>query len=123
VWRGALAGLFLAVLWWRWLFLVPAIAMPVLVALSRMYRGEHHPTDVLGSLILAALWLTAASTGDVANAEVSGYSSTHPLPSRLGHGLWVVRQVADRMRVLSGARGTRATVTFNLSGQGAPCWR
>ncbi len=27
--------------WWRWLFLVPAIAMPVLVALSRMYRGEH----------------------------------------------------------------------------------
>jgi undecaprenyl-diphosphatase len=29
--------------WWRWLFLVPAIALPVLVALSRMYRGEHHP--------------------------------------------------------------------------------
>src|SRR5690348_2323378 len=45
--------------WWRWLFLVPAIAMPVLVALSRMYRGEHHPTDVLGSLLFAALWVTA----------------------------------------------------------------
>jgi undecaprenyl-diphosphatase len=45
--------------WWRWLFLVPAIAMPVLVALSRMYRGEHHPTDILGSLIFSALWLTA----------------------------------------------------------------
>ena len=45
--------------WWRWLFLIPAIAMPVLVATSRMYRGEHHPTDVLGSLIFAALWLTA----------------------------------------------------------------
>jgi undecaprenyl-diphosphatase len=44
--------------WWRWLFLVPAIAMPVLVALSRMYRGEHHPTDVLGSLLFAALWIT-----------------------------------------------------------------
>jgi anti-sigma regulatory factor (Ser/Thr protein kinase) len=43
-------------------------------------------------------------------------SSAHPLPSGPGHGLWVVRQVADRMRVLSGARGTRATVTFNLSG-------
>src|ERR1700728_3673126 len=41
--------------WWRWLFLTPAVAMPVLVALSRMYRGEHHPTDVLGSLIFAAL--------------------------------------------------------------------
>ena len=47
--------------WWRWLFLVPAIAMPVLVAISRMYRGEHHPTDVLGSLIFSALWLTATT--------------------------------------------------------------
>ena len=44
--------------WWRWLFLVPAITMPALVALSRMYRGEHHPTDVLGSLVFAALWIT-----------------------------------------------------------------
>jgi len=45
--------------WWRWFFLVPAIAMPALVALSRMYRGEHHPTDVLGSLLFSALWITA----------------------------------------------------------------
>jgi undecaprenyl-diphosphatase len=47
--------------WWRWLFLIPAIAMPVLVGLSRMYRGEHHPTDLTGSVIFAALWLTAAT--------------------------------------------------------------
>ena len=47
--------------WWRWLFLIPAIAMPVLVAISRMYRGEHHPTDILGSLLFAALWLTVAT--------------------------------------------------------------
>jgi undecaprenyl-diphosphatase len=47
--------------WWRWLFLIPAIAMPVLVAISRMYRGEHHPTDILGSLLFSALWLTAAT--------------------------------------------------------------
>ena len=32
-----------------------------LVAVSRMYRGEHHPTDILGSLLFAALWLTAAT--------------------------------------------------------------
>ncbi|MGH3205646.1 MAG: ATP-binding protein [Streptosporangiaceae bacterium] len=38
----------------------------------------------------------------------------HPLPSRPGHGLWLIRQVADRMRILSGARGTRATVAFYL---------
>ena len=47
--------------WWRWLFGVPAIAMPVLVALSRLYRGEHHPTDLLASLLFSALWLTAAT--------------------------------------------------------------
>lgn len=44
--------------WWRRLFLIPAIGMPALVALSRIYGGEHHPTDVLGSLLFAALWLT-----------------------------------------------------------------
>jgi undecaprenyl-diphosphatase len=47
--------------WWRWLFLIPAVVMPVGVAISRMYRGEHHPTDILGSLLFAALWLTAVT--------------------------------------------------------------
>jgi undecaprenyl-diphosphatase len=55
--------------WWRWLFLIPAIAMPVLVAISRMYRGEHHPTDILGSLLFSALWLTAASVLIKPNAD------------------------------------------------------
>jgi undecaprenyl-diphosphatase len=68
--------------WWRWLFLVPAIVMPVLVALSRMYRGEHHPTDVLGSLIFAALWLTAASVLIKPNADGQGRQSPRRLISR-----------------------------------------
>jgi len=55
--------------WWRWLFLIPAVTMPVLVAISRMYRGEHHPTDILGSLIFSALWLTAASVLIKPNAD------------------------------------------------------
>lgn len=45
--------------WWRWLALVPAIAMPLCIASARLYRGMHHPTDVLGGLILAGLWVTA----------------------------------------------------------------
>jgi undecaprenyl-diphosphatase len=57
------AGLALLVLprtraWWRWLALLPAIAMPLLVGASRLYRGMHHPTDELASLLLAAAWLT-----------------------------------------------------------------
>jgi anti-sigma regulatory factor (Ser/Thr protein kinase) len=47
-------------------------------------------------------------------ADASGQTSEHPLPSKPGHGLWLVRQVADRMRILSGARGTRATIAFDL---------
>jgi undecaprenyl-diphosphatase len=61
--------------WWRWLFLIPAIAMPVLVALSRMYRGEHHPTDILASMLFAGLWLTATVLLIKPNAgdQVSGH--------------------------------------------------
>ena len=56
-------------------------------------------------------------------ADASGQTSEHPLPSRPGHGLWLVRQVADRMRILSGARGTRATIAFDLPArrQGRGC--
>jgi undecaprenyl-diphosphatase len=47
--------------WWRYLFLIPAVVMPVMIALARMYRGEHHPTDILASVLFAALWLTATT--------------------------------------------------------------
>jgi undecaprenyl-diphosphatase len=45
--------------WWRWLLVTLAVLMPVWVALSRLYRGMHHPTDLLGAVLLAAGWLTA----------------------------------------------------------------
>ncbi|MEV6842955.1 phosphatase PAP2 family protein [Actinoplanes sp. NPDC051411] len=44
--------------WWRWVFIGLAIVMPIVVALSRMYRGEHHPTDALGAALLAACWIS-----------------------------------------------------------------
>jgi len=47
--------------WWRWLFVALAVIMPIGVIASRLYRGEHHPTDVLGSLVFAGLWLTTAT--------------------------------------------------------------
>jgi undecaprenyl-diphosphatase len=68
--------------WWRWLFLIPAVAMPVLVALSRIYRGEHHPTDILGSLIFAALWLTATSLLIRPNADGSPRQRRAPAVDR-----------------------------------------
>jgi membrane-associated phospholipid phosphatase len=44
--------------WWRWIFVALAVIMPIGVAVSRMYRGMHHPTDVLGAAVLTAGWLT-----------------------------------------------------------------
>src|ERR1700743_2586111 len=55
--------------WWRYLFLVPAVVMPVMIAVARLYRGEHHPTDLLASVLFAALWLTAATVLVKANAD------------------------------------------------------
>ncbi|GLY05693.1 MULTISPECIES: phosphatase PAP2 family protein [Actinoplanes] len=43
---------------WRWIFPVLAVIMPAIVALSRMYRGMHHPTDMLGALLLTTAWIT-----------------------------------------------------------------
>ena len=37
-----------------------------------------------------------------------------PWPSVHGHGLWLVRQVADHLDLRSGPRGTRAVATFAL---------
>jgi hypothetical protein len=37
-----------------------------------------------------------------------------PWPAEDGHGLWLVRQVADQLDLRSGPRGTRAIVAFAL---------
>ncbi len=43
--------------WWRWVFVALAVVMPVGVAVSRMYRGMHHPTDFMGAILLTTLWV------------------------------------------------------------------
>ena len=47
----------------RNLFLVLAFVMPLLVASSRLYRGMHYLTDVLGGVLLGVLWLAATVRG------------------------------------------------------------
>ena len=56
---GALAALVLrgTRAWWRWLVLALAVALVVGVAFARLYRGAHHPTDVLASVAFAVPWL------------------------------------------------------------------
>jgi membrane-associated phospholipid phosphatase len=47
----------------RGLFLTLAVALPLLVASSRLYRGMHFPSDVLGGVALGGLWLLATVRG------------------------------------------------------------
>ena len=56
---GALAALVLrgTRAWWRWVVLALAVALVVGVAFARLYRGAHHPTDVLTSVAFAVPWL------------------------------------------------------------------
>ena len=41
----------------RWLLVAIGVLVPLVVALSRVYRGMHYTTDVLGGMILGATWL------------------------------------------------------------------
>ena len=47
----------------RGLFLTLAVVPPLMVASSRMYRGMHFLTDVLGGVLLGSLWLLATVRG------------------------------------------------------------
>ncbi len=61
---------------WRWLILIPLVVVPTLVTLSRFYRGEHHPTDALGSLLFAVLWAGGAYLLIRPNADHDGRRAT-----------------------------------------------
>jgi undecaprenyl-diphosphatase len=43
--------------WLRRLFLGLMVGMPLLIGISRLYRGMHHLTDVLAALVLGTAWL------------------------------------------------------------------
>jgi undecaprenyl-diphosphatase len=48
--------------WLRILAVVVAVLVPVSVALARLYRGMHYPTDVLAGALLAVIWLAVTYT-------------------------------------------------------------
>jgi anti-sigma regulatory factor (Ser/Thr protein kinase) len=63
------------------------------------------------------LWdLTGSLSCEITDAGPPGTTDSSetadPWPTDNGHGLWLVRQVADHLDLRSGPRGTRAVVTF-----------
>ncbi|MGD0602283.1 MAG: ATP-binding protein [Streptosporangiaceae bacterium] len=59
-----------------------------------------------------------ARDGDAMPAPAGNSADSWPFSP--GHGLWLVRLVADEISVFSGPDGTCATVVFALPGAGAP---
>jgi membrane-associated phospholipid phosphatase len=49
-------------IWLRWLGVLVAVAVPLVVGGSRLYRGMHFPTDVLAGLLLGVTWLSTVAT-------------------------------------------------------------
>lgn len=77
--------------WWRWVAVGLAVAVPVLIAIGRLYEGVHYPTDVAGSLLLALPWTAVAWRVLARDAEMSDVdgeppSEVRPAPAPIGRG-------------------------------------
>ena len=83
--------------WWRWLFLIPAVALPILVALSRVYRGEHHPTDVLAAHAVRGTVADGRHPAHPARRRLAGSASIKPVAGR-GFGNSAPGQASGRRR-------------------------
>lgn len=63
-----------------------ALAIPVFVGLSRLYRGMHHPTDVMGSVVLGAgallfALLATRTAGAVTELRAHDVVAAEPSPT------------------------------------------
>ena len=92
-------------------------AQDVIIAVHELAANAVHHGAGAGRLRvwnLAGVLHCQVEDGDLL---ASSDAPLYPLPILPGHGLWVARHVADQLRVLSGARGTCATVVFGLPEQ------
>lgn len=86
----------------------------VVLAVHELVANAVHHGAGTGRLRIWRLAGTLHCQVEDGDPSAPGHAPTHPLPIVPRHGLWVARQVADQIRVLSGADGTCAAVTFDL---------
>ncbi|RZU34930.1 diacylglycerol kinase family enzyme [Streptomyces sp. BK022] len=65
---------------WRRLLAALLLLLPVVVGLSRLYRGMHHPTDVAGGMINGALALLIVGHALLRDGRVSAPAALPELP-------------------------------------------
>ena len=100
---------------WRALAWTAVVVMPAAVGFARVYRGMHHPTDVLAGALMGvavlAVALVAVRAAKAASApahaggrSLSGSRGSRPRRSPRGHGLMgaPVAVVAHQQKVLGG---------------------
>ena len=88
---GAATALFIAsallVAWYvrrRWvriLALLLLVAVPLLVAYGRMYRGMHHPTDILGAYVNGLTCIAVSARNVLGRRWPWGRREADPLPA------------------------------------------
>ncbi|WP_405624970.1 diacylglycerol kinase family protein [Streptomyces sp. NBC_00016] len=80
---GGLAVLALSRLRGPWRRIVGALLLlvPVLVAVARLYRGMHHPTDVVGGLVNGTLSLLIVGRALFTDGTVTAPAGASPAPS------------------------------------------
>jgi two-component sensor histidine kinase len=61
--------------------------------------------------------LLVRAAGGTLRCQVSAAGpGVGPWPVRRGHGLWIVREVADQLSVSSGPHGSQVTAVFRVAG-------
>ncbi|AVV48057.1 diacylglycerol kinase family protein [Streptomyces sp. ID05-04B] len=85
---GGLAVLALTRLRGPWRRIVGAVLLvvPVVVALARLYRGMHHPTDVMGGLVNGSLSLLIVGRTLLTDATVTAAADVRPASSSASTG-------------------------------------
>ncbi|WP_437022854.1 diacylglycerol kinase family protein [Streptomyces bungoensis] len=66
---------------WRTVVACLLCVLPLLVGLARLYRGMHHPTDVMGGLVNGTLSLLIARRALLADGAVAAPPAPAPAPA------------------------------------------